>query len=157
MAEVKRLDLGRDILLSGENRDEVGAVLQDLRGRGARIVTPLVRVGKNWVAVCTQPSKLHEADRTSTLYLRELQAAQRMRSSKAALCEIQQVGFKFIVSGPTHEAVYACVLDLLEDGATLVSDAEQRDGIWPRCMRYSGSILSMIRFWSPTYRLTLRS
>jgi hypothetical protein len=82
------------------------------------------------VAACTQPPKIHEADRTSTLDLRELQAAQRKRRPEAALCEIQHVGFKLIVTGPTHEAVYACVRNLLEDGATLFSAAEESDGIW---------------------------
>jgi hypothetical protein len=84
MAEVKRLDLGGDILLSGETREDVDAVLQDLLRRGAKIVTPLTQVGKTWVAACTQPPKIHESDRTSTLNMREAQAAQRKRRPEAA-------------------------------------------------------------------------
>jgi hypothetical protein len=130
MAEVKRLDLGGDILLSGETREDVDAVLQDLIRRRAKIVTPLTQVGKNWVAACTQPPAIQDSDRTSTLNMREVQAARRKRRPAAALCEIEQVGFKLIVTGPTHEAVYACLQELLEDGATLVSDAEESAGTW---------------------------
>jgi hypothetical protein len=130
MAEVKHLDAGGDILLSGETREDVEAVLQDLVGRGARVVTPLSRVGRSWVAACTQPPKAHDADRTSTLDLREIQAAQRKRRAEAALCSVEQAGFKLIVTGPTHDAVYARLQELLEDGATLVSDAEESAGTW---------------------------
>ena len=130
MAEVKRLDAGGDILLSGETREDVDAVLEDLLARGANILTPLTRVGKTWVAACTQPPKTHEADRTSTLDLREIQAAQRERRPEASLCKVEQAGFKLMVTGPTHEAVYARVQELLEDGATLVSDAEEIAGPW---------------------------
>src|ERR1700682_2289492 len=130
MAEVKRLDLGGDILLSGETREDVDAVLQDFVRRRAKIVTPLTQVGKTWVAACTQPPTIHESDHTSTLNMREVQAAQRKRRPEAALCKIEQVGFKLIVAGPTHDAVHARLLELLGDGATLVSDAEESAGTW---------------------------
>ena len=127
---VKLLDAGSDILLSGETREEVDAALKELVGRGADVITPLSQVGRSWVAACTQPLKPEEVDRTSTLDLRELQAAQRERRPLAALCQVEQVGFKLIVTGPTHDAVYARVQELLEEGATLVSDAEESDGAW---------------------------
>jgi hypothetical protein len=127
---VKRLDAGADILLSGETREEVDAALKELVGRGADVITPLTQVGRTWVAACTQALKPQEVDRTSTLDLRELQAAQRTRRPLAALCDVEQVGFKLIVSGPTHDAVYARVQELLEEGATLVTDAEESGGTW---------------------------
>lgn len=131
MSEVKRLDLGGDILLSGETREDVDAVFQDLVRRGAAIISPVAQVGRNWVAVCTQPPTTHEADRTSTLDLRDVvEAAERRRRAEAALCKIEQVGFKHIVTGPTRDGVYFCVTELLEQGATLVTAAEETPGNW---------------------------
>jgi hypothetical protein len=127
---VKRLDAGADILLSGETREEVDAALKELVERGADVITPLSLVGRTWVAACTQPLKPEEVDRTSTLDLRELQAAQRKHRPLAALCQVDKVGFKLIVTGPSHEAVYARVQDLLEEGAMLVSDAEDLGDTW---------------------------
>jgi len=127
---VKRLDAGGDILLSGEAREEVDAALKDLVSRGADVITPLSQVGKTWVAACTQPPKPKDVDRTSSLDLRDIQAAQRKQRPEAKLCTVEQVGFKLIVTGPTHAAVYACAQDLLEQGATMVSDAEESFGSW---------------------------
>lgn len=127
---IKRLDAGGDILLSGETREEVDAALKELVGRGADVITPLSLVGRSWVAACTQPLKPKDVDRTSTLDLRELQAAQRKERPLAALCTVEQVGYKLIVTGPSHDAVYARVQELLEQGATLVSDAEESGGAW---------------------------
>jgi hypothetical protein len=127
---VKRLDAGGDILLSGEIREEVDAALKELVARGADVITPLSQVGKTWVAACSQPLNPEEMDRTSTLDLRELQAAQRKRRPLAGLCQVEKVGFKLIVTGPSHEAVYARVQELLEEGAMLVSDAEDQGGTW---------------------------
>jgi len=127
---VKRLDAGGDILLSGETREEVDAALKELIGRGADVISPLSQVGRSWVAACTQPLNPREVDRTSSLDLRELQAAQRERRPEAALCQVEQVGFKLIVTGPSHSAVYARVQELLHEGATLVSDAEESGGTW---------------------------
>ena len=96
MAEVKRLDAGGDILISGETREEVDAALKDLVSRGADVVTPLSLVGRSWVAACTQPTNASELDRTSTLDLRDIQAAMRKRRPEAALCQVEEAGLKQI-------------------------------------------------------------
>jgi hypothetical protein len=127
---VKRLDAGGNILLSGETLKEVDAALKDLVSRGADVITPLSQVGKTWVAACTQPPKPKELDRTSSLDLREIQAAQRKQRPLAKLCTVEQMGFKLVVTGPSHDAVYACVEDLIEQGATVLSDAEDDGGTW---------------------------
>jgi len=130
VAEVKRLDAGGDILISGETAEDVEAALQDLLARGASIVTPLSKVGRSWVAACSPPATVHEADRTSSLDLRDIQAAQRERRPEAALCSVEEAGLKRIVTGPTHEAVHARLQELLEGGATLVSAPEESFGSW---------------------------
>ena len=131
MAEVKRLDTGGgDILLSGETRDDVDAVLQELVGRGAKVITPLGLVGRKWVAACTPPPKAADIDRTSTLDLSQIQAAIRQRRPEAALCRVDEMGLKRIVTGPTHDAVHARLAELLEEGATLVSPVKEEFGSW---------------------------
>lgn len=130
MAEVKRLDTGTDILISGESREEVAAALQDLVARGAAVITPLSQLGRSWVAACTHPRKEHAADRTSTLDLREIQAAQRQRRPEAALCRVEEMGLKRVVTGPSRDAVHARLAELLEEGATLVSDVQEDFGSW---------------------------
>ncbi len=130
MAEVKRLDAGGDILISGETAEEVDAVLQDLLARGAKIITPLSQVGHTWVAACTPAEKIEEADRTSTLDLREIQAAMRKRRPEAALCQVEEAGLKRIITGPSFDAVHARLAEFLEAGATLVAAPEESFGSW---------------------------
>ena len=130
MAEVKRLDAGGDILISGETAEDVQAALDDLLARGAKVVTPLGRVGKAWVAACTPAAQASAIDRTSTLDLRDIQAALRARRAGAELCQVEEAGLKRIITGPTHEAVYARLMELLEAGATVVTDPEEGFGGW---------------------------
>ena len=130
MAEVKRLDAGGDILISGETPEEVDTVLQDLVARGAKVVTPLSQVGRTWVAACTPPREVHEIDRTSTLDLRDIQAAMRKKRPEAALCQVEEAGLKRIITGPTFDAVHARLSELLEAGATLVAPPEESFGSW---------------------------
>jgi predicted enzyme related to lactoylglutathione lyase len=130
MGDVKLLDAGGDILISGETRDEVDAVLQDLLGRGAKIISPLTPVGRSWVAACSPPPKVHDADRTTTLDLREILAAQRQRRPGASLCRVEEAGLKRIITGPSYEAVNARLAEFLEQGATLVSEPEENFGSW---------------------------
>jgi predicted enzyme related to lactoylglutathione lyase len=128
MAEVKLLDAGGDILLSSEDREAVDAALQDLLGRGAKVISPLTPVGHRWIAVCTTPPKVHAADRTSTFDLREIRAAQRRPG--ASLCRVEEAGLKRIITGPSRDAVDARLAELLEQGATLVSQPEESFGSW---------------------------
>ena len=130
MGEVKRLDTGGDILISGDSREDVEAALQDLVSRGSSVITPLSQVGHRWVAACTPPRKEHAADRTSTLDLRDIEAAQRQRRPEAALCQVEEVGLKRVITGPSRDAVYARLSELLEEGATLVSDVQEQFGSW---------------------------
>jgi hypothetical protein len=48
----------------------------------------------------------------------------------AVQAEVQELGFKRLITGPTREAVRLKVEDLLERGAVLVQDAELVDGVW---------------------------
>jgi len=129
MAEVKRLDAGGTILISGESAEDVDATLQDLLARGATIITPLSKIGSRWVAACSQAPTVHDSDRTTTLNLRDV-VAKAKRLSDASLCRVEEAGLKRIITGPTAEAVRARLADFLEGGCTLVSDVEESFGSW---------------------------
>jgi predicted enzyme related to lactoylglutathione lyase len=131
MAEVKRLDTGGDdIMISGQTREDVEAALQDLVDRGGKVITPLSQVGRTWVAACSAPPKVEDIDRTSTLDLRQIEAAQRKRRPEAALCQVEEAGLKRIITGPSYDAVHAKLAELLEAGASLVSHPEESFGSW---------------------------
>lgn len=127
MAEVKRLDAGGDILISGGTREEVEAALQELLAGGARLITPASQVGRMWVAACAPRSHI---DDTSTLYFSQIAAAQRQRRPEAALCGVEEVGLKRIVTGPSREAVDARTAELVAEGAEIVSGPEESYGSW---------------------------
>ena len=128
MAEVKHLDAGGDVMISGDTREEVEAALQELLARGARLITPVTLVGRSWVAACAPRAQL---DDTTTLDLAKVAAAQkRQRRPEAALCRVEEMGLKRIITGPTREAVEARVDELLAEGAQLVSAAEESYGSW---------------------------
>jgi hypothetical protein len=131
MADVKRLDAGGDILISGETSGDVQDALDELVARGARVITPLSRVGASWVAACSAPTK-EDIDRSQTLDLSRMQALQklRLRHPQAALCTVDKLGLKRVVSQPTREAVQARLDELVAEGAELVSAPEESFGAW---------------------------
>lgn len=131
MAEVRRHDAGGDILISGETSGDVQNALDELVARGARVITPLSRVGATWVAACSAPTK-EDIDRSTTLDLSKVQALQKLRARhpQAALCTVDELGLKRVVSGPTRDAVQARLDELVAEGAELVSAPEESFGAW---------------------------
>ncbi|HEY6822118.1 MAG TPA: hypothetical protein VI321_08850 [Burkholderiales bacterium] len=137
MSEVKILDAGEKLLLSGADPEAVQAKLSYYVGRGSKIVSPLTQVGSSWVAACTPPMEAHAADRTSTLDLAEILRAQQAQAAPRpeepqpdGLCTIEKVGFKRLITGPTQEAVQAMTRRFLEFGAGVVSGPEEIFGQW---------------------------
>lgn len=134
---VKILDAGGEILLSGAEAADVEALLSDYVARGAKVITPLSRVGKSWVAACTPPTKAHAADRTSTFSLAELAKAQekikappKAEPESDGVCTIEKVGFKRLITGPSEAAVQVITKQFLEIGAGVVSAPEESYGQW---------------------------
>ena len=131
MAEVKRLDAGGDIMISGPTSGDVQDALDELVARGARVITPLSRVGQAWVAACSAPTR-EDIDRSTTLDLSRIQALQRARERhpEAALCKVEEFGLKRIVTGPSYDAVQARLDELVGEGAVLVTAPEEDYGAW---------------------------
>ena len=144
MSEVKILDAGDKLLFSGAERDDVDAKLRYFVGRGAKIVSPLSQVGTTWVAACTPPTASEDADRTSTLLLSDIAAAGQDQGP----CRVESLGFKHIITGPTRADVDAKVAEMVQMGATLVTEAEESDGEWVAVCD-SGGVQNTGYRWGP--------
>lgn len=71
-SNVKILDAGGDLLLSGTTSDAVEACLNTFLRRGSKLITSVGLVGKTWVAACTVPPKETGIDTTQTLNLSDV-------------------------------------------------------------------------------------
>ena len=98
-------DAGTHFLVSGPSREAVEAELARLALQGAKRLADPALIGAKWLATC-------ENRRTSVRV------------------DVEKVGLKTIVSGPTREAVELKVKELLAFGARLDQDIELADGVW---------------------------
>ena len=135
-AEVKVLDAGGELLLSGADRESVEAKLQYYVGRGSRLISAVSAVGSTWVAACTPPPQVHAADKTSTLNLADILKAQQQAAKPKTepvsdgVCTIEKIGLKRMITGPNEEAVRAVTKQYLELGAGVESGPEEVFGQW---------------------------
>jgi class 3 adenylate cyclase len=99
-------DTGEQLMVSGYSQLAVLNMLQDLEKDGARVLSPVQKVGNKWIATAEPPPKA------------------------ASGCKVEELGFMRIVTGPTREAVSLQVDELLDRGAKLVHDLEEARGVW---------------------------
>ncbi len=84
----------------------VQKALDELAAKGARVVSPITRVGDKWMASCDHPEK------------------------RASECKVERLGLTSIVTGPTRQAVAAKVEELVDLGARLTGEIEQDGDVW---------------------------
>ena len=99
-------DAGPHLIVSGYERATVQRALDELAAKGARVVSPISRVGDKWMASCDHPG---------------------VRLSE---CKVEKLGFTSIVTGPTRQAVAAKVAELAELGGRLQGEIEEEGGVW---------------------------
>jgi class 3 adenylate cyclase len=97
-------DAGTHYMVSGYSEASVREAVTKLAERGCNLVSEVSKVGAKWLASVDNP--------------------------RAAGADVQEFGFKHVVSAITREAVDAKVRELLDMGATLVQEAELADGVW---------------------------
>jgi hypothetical protein len=138
---VKILDAGTKRLISGIEAAAVEKVLNDHLARGAKIVTPLGKLGSTWIAACTVPVETHPADQTATLNLTEFPAPRDPYANEDdGVCRIEKVGFTWIVRGPTKVEVQARAEELVHLGAKLEGEIKvAEDGQWEAICDTGGS------------------
>jgi hypothetical protein len=138
MSAVKIFDAGGSLMLSGASSSEVEAALADHLKRGAKLVSPVTRVGRSWTAACSIPIQSHDLSATQTLRFAALREAARPAPptpiapvDDADGCKVEVVGFKRLISSPDRETLAKKVEHLQSCGATLVGSIERDDsGAW---------------------------
>jgi len=130
---VKVLDAGGKLVMSGEVRAEVEAMLAKYVQRGSTGVAAIQRVGNVWVAACTLPTQPVGPDTTQTLQLADIEKEAKPASPEPEFsdgCRVDEVGFKRIITGPTKRAVELRLEHLKQFGAELVGQIEEDGGAW---------------------------
>jgi hypothetical protein len=130
---VKILDAGGKLVLSGEDRAEIEAMLARHVRRGAIPVAEAQRVGNVWVAACTLPTKSLDADITQTLHFAEIREPARRKGPEPEFsdgCQVEELGLKRIITGPSRRAVELRLEHLKQFGAELIGEIEEEGGAW---------------------------
>ena len=99
-------DAGANLIVSGYSKARVEEALSKLAEAGARIISPITKVGNKWMASCEHPQ------------------------ASISACKVAVVVDKQIVTGPTREAVSAKVDELVHFGAVLFSEITFARGVW---------------------------
>ena len=99
-------DSGTHLIVSGPSQLSVLNLLEELAKDGAKVVSPIQKVGNKWMATCDHPP------------------------TAGSGCKVEELGFMRIVTGPSREGVEEKVQELLGRGARLVHDIEQAQGTW---------------------------
>ena len=99
-------DSGKHLIVSGPSQLSVLNALEDLSKTGAKVISPIQKVGNKWMATCDHPP------------------------TAGSGCKVEELGFMRIVTGPSREGVEEKLQELLHSGARLVHDIEQAQGVW---------------------------
>lgn len=99
-------DAGPHLIISGYDRAAVQKSLEEMSSKGARIISPITRVGDKWMTSCEHPD---------------------VRMSE---CKVEKFGLTTVITGPTRQAVEKKVEELVELGARLQGAIEQDGGAW---------------------------
>jgi hypothetical protein len=128
---VKILNAGAKLFLSGTDAEEIRAVLHDFIRRGAKVVSPPMQLGDKWVTACTVPIQSRPADKSDTPHLADRASPRPEEAAEGDdLCKVEELGFKWIVTGPSRSLVRLKAEELVEMGAILIGDVEKVDGTW---------------------------
>jgi hypothetical protein len=132
VSEVKVLDAGDKFVLSGAQPVEVDKILQKFLKRGAKLITPVSRVGNRWAAACSVPPTTKSMDETQTLSLLVITkaVADAKPDEPDDGCRVEEFGFKRIVYGPSRLAVQFRLEYLKQFGAESVGEIEEQGEEW---------------------------
>ncbi len=113
MEQVKVVDAGAQLMLSGPSRALVEAALETLVAQGARVLSAPAQLGSRWIATCEKPPSRNAA------------AAQDVQASvdDALLrrVKISDTGDHVMITGEEKSAVEAALEALARKGARVLS------------------------------------
>ena len=101
----KLFDAGNHLVVSGFSEPAVRELVRKLEAQDHKLISPVVQVGSKWLASVSNPKLAVEA-------------------------QVEVVGFKRVITGPTRESVQLKLEDLMERGSILVQEPELADGVW---------------------------
>lgn len=115
--DVKILDAGEDLVLSGPTAEAVQATLNSFTKRGSKVISQVGLVGKRWVAACKVPPVTTGLDTTQTLNLSDI-------------VKILDSSGTRMLSGPSSSAVEFALNGYIELGSKIVSPVSQVGQNW---------------------------
>lgn len=99
-------DTGGQLMVSGKSKMSVLMALDELGKTGAKVLSPIQKVGTKWIATCEAAAAPEEK------------------------CKVEEIGFMRIITGPTAESVSEKLAELIDKGARPVHDIAEARGVW---------------------------
>jgi hypothetical protein len=99
-------DTGGQLMVSGRSRMSVLMTLDELGKGGAKVLSPIQKVGNKWIATCEPAPAPSDG------------------------CKVEEIGFMRVITGPTRESVSDKLAELIDKGARPVHDLEEARGVW---------------------------
>jgi hypothetical protein len=116
MDPVKVANLGTHTMVSGSNKSAVEAKVSELVGKGAKLVSKVEPLGRNWVATLEDRTAAPDVDG----------------------CRVARLGLQLIVTGPDRGAVHKRAQQLMSEGAVLKSGPQENTNGWSAVLDEGG-------------------
>ena len=108
MDAVKISRMGTHTMVAGSDKRAVEAAMADLLRAGAKPVSKVEPLGRNWIVTLETPPAISDNDG----------------------CKVVRMGLQTMVTGPSKAKVQERVQVLMQEGAVCTSGPELRDGVW---------------------------
>jgi hypothetical protein len=95
-------------MVAGSDKSAVEAAMADLIRGGAKPVSKVEPLGRNWIVTLETP----------------------LTASDSSGCKVVRMGLQMMVTGPSKAKVQERVQSLMQEGAVCKSGPELRDGVW---------------------------
>jgi hypothetical protein len=116
MDPVKVAKMGTHAMVSGPDKSAVEAKVAELVSKGAKLVSKVEPLGRNWVATLEDRTAAPDVDG----------------------CRVARLGLQVIVTGPDRAAVQKRAQQLMKEGAVLTSGPQENTNGWSAVLDESG-------------------
>jgi hypothetical protein len=124
MDPVKVARMGTHTMVSGSNKSGVEAKVAELVSKGAKLISKVEPLGRNWVATLEDRTAAPDVDG----------------------CRVARLGLQIIVTGPDRAAVQKRARKLMEEGAVLKSGPQENTNGWSAVLDEGGVDKTMHRW-----------
>lgn len=116
MDQVKIVDAGERIMVSGPSRDVVEAAVESLVAKGAQVLAPATQLGSRWVATCAKPPDGTVPEAPSVADVQSGTDDAVLRRVKVA-----DTGDHLMITGPEKSLVEAALAALARKGGRVLA------------------------------------